>query len=94
MLAFPFLTACSSSAPGDEVDDSWIVWQVNAALTGDPELRPFEIAADSRRGVVRLMGSVETEEQRLRAAKIARRVGGVKRVVNRIHLEAAKGGPS
>lgn len=81
------LAGCSSTQTvGQQLDDTWISTAVTAKLAADPEVNPFEIDVDTRDGVVRLSGMVETDAQRHEAEKLARKTDGVTRVINDIKL--------
>ena len=83
------LVSCQSMtgrSAGRNVDDASLTASVNAALVSDKPSNFTRIDVDTTNGVVALNGTVETPEQRSRAEQLARRVDGVKRVVNNLQV--------
>ena len=85
MLMASCQTTTGRSA-GRNVDDAALTASVNAALVADKPSNFTRIDVDTTSGVVALNGTVETAEQRARAEQLARRVDGVKRVVNNLQV--------
>jgi osmotically-inducible protein OsmY len=73
--------------------DSDVVALVTKALLQDQRTWTAIIEVNSRGGIVRLSGSVSSEEGRQAAEEIARQQGGVKTVVNEIRVQPGEGGP-
>lgn len=67
--------------------DLWYVMATNYDLAADPRTTARNIDVDAWDGVVYLSGVVEDEESKVVAAQVARDVGGVDRVVNRLTVE-------
>jgi osmotically-inducible protein OsmY len=65
-------------------DDARIMRDVQTELSKDSQLGRFPIEVKSVRGIVRLVGTVTTEREADHAEDIARRVSGVKRVINEL----------
>ncbi|MBI3470553.1 MAG: BON domain-containing protein [Candidatus Solibacter usitatus] len=63
---------------------------VRRRLTSDTIVKGGALEVDVKSGVVTLRGSVELEKQKIRAEKIARKVGGVKSVVNELTVRRRK----
>ena len=83
------LVSCQSMtgrSAGRNVDDASLRASVNAALVSDKPSNFTRIDVDTTNGVVALNGTVETPEQRSRAEQLARRVDGVKKVVNNLQV--------
>lgn len=83
------LVSCQSMtgrSAGRNVDDASLTASVNAALVSDKPSNFTRIDVDTTNGVVALNGTVETPEQRSRAEQLARRVDGVKKVVNNLQV--------
>jgi hypothetical protein len=59
---------------------------VEAALSHDPELASFKLKVEVINYDVTLKGQVETDEQKIRAEKIAYTVKDVKTVINQIQV--------
>jgi osmotically-inducible protein OsmY len=49
----------STRTVGEQIDDGAITSKINAKLTADPEVNPFNIDVDTLDGVVTLRGEVE-----------------------------------
>jgi hyperosmotically inducible protein len=71
---------------GTQIDDATITAKVKLKLLEDPVTKARKIDVDTVNGVVTLTGVVETEEEIKRAIEIARKVEGVKRVVNNLKI--------
>lgn len=70
----------------EPVDDDTLYDQVRIRIANDRETGGNKIDVHVSGGKVELTGKVKTERQRLRAEKIAKKVKGVKDVVNRIEI--------
>jgi osmotically-inducible protein OsmY len=77
--------AASKPASDDLISD-----QVRIKLTGDAIAKGGNMKVDVAQGVVTLSGPAETQQQKDRAGKLAKKVNGVKQVIN--NLVVAKGG--
>lgn len=66
--------------------------QVRIKLSGDQDVGKSAIAVAVKQGVVTLTGTVETTREKNKAAKLAKKVKGVKQVVNNIVLKEKPGG--
>jgi len=58
--------------------------QVRLKLAGDRDVRGTQIQVEVEDGVVTLRGQVHSEKARKRAAKLAKKVKGVKKVINEL----------
>jgi osmotically-inducible protein OsmY len=74
------------AAGADNVSDDQLFDNVRIRLANDREVGGERIDVKVENGVVELTGKVTTEKQKERAAKIAKKVKGVKSVVNRIQV--------
>ena len=74
------------------VTDDSISDYVRLKLAGDPDVKGGALAVDVKNGVVTIGGIVETQRQKDKASKLARKVKGVKQVVNNITLKERTGG--
>ncbi len=70
----------------DPVSDDMIYNSVRIRLAGDEVVKGGALQVEVKDGVVTLGGAVEQDKQRERAAKLARRVKGVKQVINNITI--------
>jgi hyperosmotically inducible protein len=82
-----FQLAAVAKDPPPMTDDT-ITDQVRLKLTSDPDVKGGALQVDVKQGVVTLSGAVEMPKQRDKAEKIARKVKGVKSVVNKIEIKA------
>jgi hyperosmotically inducible protein len=81
--AQPHRSLSKSAAP---VTDDTITDQVRLKLGGDPVLKGGALNVDVKMGVVTLSGTVAQEKQRTRAERLARKVKGVKQVIDKIAI--------
>jgi hyperosmotically inducible periplasmic protein len=86
-LSIEFLPTGGSAMTGrteENIDDASITALVKTTLGGDTGL--VRVDVDTHRGVVSLNGLVEYADQRERAEELARRVDGVKSVINNLAI--------
>ncbi|MBI4526845.1 MAG: BON domain-containing protein [Deltaproteobacteria bacterium] len=89
VLLFVSLASCQAltgKTAGENIDDGNITASVNATLVADKASNFLRIDVDTNRGVVSLNGIVDSPEQKTRAEDLARRVQGVKRVINNLQV--------
>jgi osmotically-inducible protein OsmY len=79
---------------GKPLSDDSLTQIVRSALESESSLDARKIDVENTRGDVALHGSVESEEQREKAARIAGAVGGVRNVVNDLTVDGASTGAS
>jgi osmotically-inducible protein OsmY len=72
---------------GKPLSDGSLTQIVRSALESDSSLDARKIDVENRNGSVALHGSVESEEQREKAARIVGSVGGVRGVVNNLTVD-------
>jgi osmotically-inducible protein OsmY len=72
--------------------DDAVYNQVRIKLADDPVVKGGGLEVDVKKGVVTLSGTVELEVQREKAAKVAKKVKGVKEVINHIELKNKSAG--
>ena len=95
MTAVLALTGCqmgshessSDRTAGRALDDKTITAEVKGRLSDDPLYKFSDVDVKTFGGVVQLSGFVNTNEQKQRAAEIARQVNGVTQVVDNITLK-------
>ncbi len=80
------LVATAKDPP--QITDDTITDQVRLKLTSDPDVKGGALGVDVKQGVVTLTGAVEQRKQRDKAEKLARKVKGVKSVVNKLEIKA------
>jgi hyperosmotically inducible protein len=69
------------------VSDNAIYDNVRIKLAADAEVKGGALGVEVKQGVVTLSGAVDTDRQKSKAAKLARKVKGVKKVINNITLK-------
>lgn len=79
-------TLCLAKDPAKVTDDT-ITDQVMIKLADDPVVKGGALKVDVKDGVVTLSGSVEMDKQKDKAERVAKKVKGVKKVVNNIDIK-------
>lgn len=87
VLAILFLIASVCLAADKPISDDLIVDQVRIRLSADAEVKGGALVVDCKQGVVTLSGTVETSRQKDKAAKLAKKIKGVKQVINNIEIK-------
>ena len=72
---------------GEYFDDSVITTKVKAAIFNEPSLKSAEINVETFKGTVQLSGFVNSRDQKNRAGDLAKKVAGVKEVINNITVK-------
>jgi len=89
LLAFT-LTGCgggpSKQSTGERLDDSVVTAKVKAALLNDQDVSGTSVNVETFKGVVQLSGFVRTDQERMRAAQLARSINGVSEVRNDLQI--------
>ena len=75
-----------------QTSDDAIYDNVRRRLASDPVVKGGGLQVDVHQGAVTLRGSVEYEKQKEKAAKLAKKVAGVKSVNNQLQV-VGKGAP-
>ena len=70
--------------------DAAISDMVRIRLAGDPDVNGGALKVDMKDGVATLSGVVESQRIKEKAAKLAKKVKGVKRVVNNLTIKEKK----
>lgn len=84
LLALAAPVVCFADKP---VNDGVITDKVRQRLVSDPEVKGYAVDVDTKDGVVTLSGKVETKIARDKAEKLAKKVSGVKSVINKLVVE-------
>lgn len=87
-----FLFAAVCFAASKPITDDGIVDQVRIKLSGDAVAKGGGFTVDCKDGVVTLSGIAENNRQKDRAETVAKKVKGVKKVVNNLTLSDRKPG--
>src|ERR1035441_802793 len=74
------------------ITDGTITDQVSIRLASDQIVKGGGLKVEVNQGVATLSGQVEEQKQKDRAAMLAKKVKGVKQVINNITLRDEKGG--
>ncbi|MGB9605206.1 MAG: BON domain-containing protein [Bryobacteraceae bacterium] len=77
----PLAAAAQQVNADDEIYD-----QVRRRLANDPDVKGAAIEVEVHEGVVTLRGRVREEKHRAKAERIARKVKGVKKVINELRV--------
>jgi hyperosmotically inducible protein len=87
MAGLALQALCLAKDPPPVTDDT-ITDQVMIKLASDPIVKGGGgIKVDVKQGVVTLSGAVEQDKQKDKAEKIAKKVKGVKQVVNNLEIK-------
>lgn len=78
--------AMTGKTAGQNIDDAAITASVKSTLVADKAANLTRVDVDTNGGVVYLNGTVENADQKSRAEQLARRVDGVRRVVNNLQI--------
>jgi len=82
------LAGCASSGGGNSYfDDAMVTARVKKAIYNEPALKVTDISVTTEGNVVSLEGSVKSRAERVKAAEVARKVEGVKRVRNELKVQ-------
>ena len=87
-----FLMAATLFAAAKDVSDDAVYDQVRLKLAGDRDVGGGAITVKVTQGAVELSGTVKTQSIRVKAEKLAKKVKGVKSVVNLLKVATAAGG--
>ena len=79
-----FLVAAFCLAADKPVSDDAIADQVMLKLAADPDVKGGALKVDCKAGVVTLSGQVDSTHAKDKASKLAKKVKGVKQVVNNL----------
>jgi hypothetical protein len=90
-LALIVLVVGAGCASRDPWQDARIESEVKARLVEEKSANLTRLGVVSRQAVVRLTGTVSSEEQKALAERVAKSVGGVRRVVNALDVRPAPG---
>jgi osmotically-inducible protein OsmY len=88
MAAMLFAGLCLAA---DKPNDDLIRDRVMLKVGSDPDAKVGDLGVELKDGVATLTGIVETPSQKDKATKLAKKVKGVKQVVNNIRLRDKAG---
>jgi osmotically-inducible protein OsmY len=83
------LAGCATerSAAGEFFEDTAITTRVKKAIYDEPSLKVTDISVATEDKVVHLTGTVKSRAEAVTAARVARKVEGVKRVKNDLKVK-------
>ncbi len=82
-----FLGSLSAAPAAKPVTDDFVNDTIKQKLAADSLVKGGNIEVDVKAGVVTLKGKVQESKQKDKAERIAKKVSGVKSVVNEIKIE-------
>jgi len=91
LLACLALQALCLAKDPPKITDDTITDQVRIKLADDPVVKGGALIVEVKQGVVTLSGAVELDKQKEKAEKVARKVKGVKQVVNNLEIKTRPG---
>jgi hyperosmotically inducible periplasmic protein len=91
VLAGVHRAAVANESVGEYIDDAAVTAKVKTELLRDRQVSGTAIEVETFKGTVQLSGFANSDAERQRAVLLAKSVGGVKAVVNDIHLKAEAG---
>ncbi len=71
----------------DKIDDNYLYDSVRTKLASDVTVKGGAIEVEVKAGVVTLKGRVQEQKQKTKAESLAKKVKGVKSVVNDIQIQ-------
>ena len=90
LALFLMQAVCPAKDPPPVTDDT-ISDLVRVRLASDQMVGVLDLKVDVKQGVVTLAGTVEAKALKARAEKVAKKVKGVKQVVNNIEIKTRIG---
>jgi len=93
LVAVFLLAVLAGACLAQTVSDDQIYDDVRLRLAGDRDVKGGALEVIVAQGVVTLRGKVRTEKIKEKAARLTRKVKGVKKVVNELQIEPS-GAPS
>jgi osmotically-inducible protein OsmY len=88
-LVFALFAGCAFAGKKMDLSDGAIQDMVMRRLANDPDVRGAGLKIEVADGVVTLSGMVAEEKHKARAEKLAKKVRGVKQVVNKLTVGRA-----
>ena len=85
-MALGLLASTCLALSEKQLSDDAIYDLVKRRLANDPDVKGGALQIEVKQRVVTLRGKLETEKQKQRAEKLARKISGVRQVINEIVL--------
>jgi osmotically-inducible protein OsmY len=92
LLAVLLMQTVALAKDPKQITDDTITDQIRIKLAGDPIVKGGGLEVKVENGVATLSGSVELPKQKEKAGSVARKVKGVKQVVNNIEIKTRNSG--
>jgi hyperosmotically inducible protein len=92
LIAVLLLQTVALAKDPKQITDDTITDQVRIKLAGDPVVKGGGLDVKVEKGVATLSGSVELPKQKEKAGAVARKVKGVKQVINNIEIKTRNAG--
>ena len=86
-LAMTLVAGLAAAVADKKVSDDEIYDRVRLKLASDPDVKGGALEVAVSQGVVTIRGKVDKEKARQKAEKLAKKVSGVKQVVNQLRIE-------
>ena len=86
LIAFCLLAPACMAFSQKQLSDDAIYDLVKRRLANDPEVKGGALQIEVKERVVTLRGKLENGKQKQKAEKLARKINGVKQVINEITL--------
>jgi hyperosmotically inducible periplasmic protein len=87
VVSAPIIEGCrTNQSARSQVNDSAITAAVKSKMVADSDVKAHNIDVNTERGVVYLMGKVNTMSEKSEAERIARETDGVVSVVNHLQV--------
>ena len=92
LIAVLFLQTVAFAKDPKPLTDDTITDQIRIKLAGDPVVKGGGLEVKVEKGVATLSGAVELPKQKEKAGAVAKKVKGVKQVVNNIEIKTRNSG--
>ncbi len=86
LVAVVLAAVAMPAQKGPQVSDDVLYDMVKRKLANDPVVKGGALTVDVKEAVVTLRGNVEMEKQKERAAKVVKKVRGVRKVDNQLKV--------
>lgn len=86
-LALSGCVALTGSTLGQNIDDTNVTTEIKARLAAEKAATLTRVHVETQQGTVYLTGIVSTDALKERAAEIARKIHGVRGVVNNVKVQ-------
>jgi osmotically-inducible protein OsmY len=87
VVALSGCVALTGSTLGQNIDDTNVTTEIKARLAAEKAATLTRVHVETQQGTVYLTGIVPTEALKERAGEIARRIHGVRDVVNNVKVQ-------